>query len=391
MNLLLIWRFVLGYACFRAEGAYSERFVTALYREGLSVWDLRRRDYALYGSIRARQYRRLRVLARECNMRVRVEKKRGLLFWALPVLRQRGLVLSIACFFGAMVFLYQFVWVVEVDGNVDVSEVKILMAAESVGIRPGVRRGAFQARVAEQQIALAVPELAWVGVTTDGSRVIITVKERTPQPEIVDHTEPRNLVAARAGQILLIECYDGTEIAREGSAVAEGDLLISGVVEDKVGNVQLKYARGRVIAETQRSFSAESPLTVAGRELLEENTQRALQFGPFVIPLYWGAFSHDPTEELSREKAQLYLLDMPLPITLYTDTQRRYTETEITLDPHELRGQMLRELRRDIEPQLGGAVVVAEEIAFVKVDGGYRLTLYLALHEDIARGKPVFS
>ena len=50
---------------------------------------------------------------------------------------------------------------------------------------------------------------------------------------------PCNIKAAFSGQILRIEVYEGTAVAKVGEAVVEGQLLISGMVEDTNKNVTL--------------------------------------------------------------------------------------------------------------------------------------------------------
>ena len=79
---LLTWlRWLRGTVTFLITGAFSERLVNLCIRSRLPVWGVSRRKDGLIAHTYARQYRRLRPMARASRTKIRVRERRGLPFW----------------------------------------------------------------------------------------------------------------------------------------------------------------------------------------------------------------------------------------------------------------------------------------------------------------------
>lgn len=136
------------------------------------------------------------------------------------------------------------------------------------------------------------------------------------KPEMENQETPCNIKAAFSGQILRIEVYEGTAVAKVGEAVVEGQLLISGMVEDTNKNVTLiKHASGRVVASTTRRFEVSVPLQKEVTYTVGEPVMRkSMDLFGVRIPL---SLTPQPDESYRKEavRTKLEVNGNALPIT----------------------------------------------------------------------------
>ena len=103
-------------------------------------------------------------------------------------------------------------------------------------------------------------------MNTDGCFITLSVRTAVEKEAGPDQSGAYDVVARRAGLVKSIAAESGTVLAEVGSAVAEGQVLVSGITEvgDPYGEEPvrrlLSHARATVIAETRRTFTASCPL-----------------------------------------------------------------------------------------------------------------------------------
>ena len=85
---------------------------------------------------------------------------------------------------------------------------------------------------------------------------------------------PTNLVAAETGFITRIEVRNGNAVVKVGDSVRAGDLLVSGIMDNKVGESRTAHARGRGICAGAREdgnfYTAEAEGLCAERDRTAE-------------------------------------------------------------------------------------------------------------------------
>ena len=74
---------------------------------------------------------------------------------------------------------------------------EILMALEEEGLRTGVFKGKIDANSIIQNIRLKRNDIAWIGITIEGTNAEVEIKESTAAPEIIKENEYCNIVAER--------------------------------------------------------------------------------------------------------------------------------------------------------------------------------------------------
>jgi sporulation protein YqfD len=153
-------------------------------------------------------------------------------------------------------------WDIVITGNKDVSEKQIRAALHSIGLD----RGAFIPRIdvsdINSRIVRALPELSSASLHIDGTVLYLDVIERVRPPEKADLTGVYDVIAKHDGVITHIETYNGRAAVREGDAVTEGQVIISGVFtagDDPYLEIAT-HARGKAYAYYYREFVYTVPL-----------------------------------------------------------------------------------------------------------------------------------
>ncbi len=284
---LLRWlQFLIGWVEWEAEGGFPERFLNLCAREHITVPRTRRQGISLFGCCYARQYRRLRPLARRCGVRLHVTARHGLPFFTRRYRYRWGLAAGLALYIVMLQIFPHYIWSVDIVGNKDVPAAKIEAVMADLGVKVGAGRTSFNMRAIQLQAIEALPELSWVAVNMEGSVAHVEVNERITAAAPPDLSQPANLKATSDGIVVSTRIVDGQAVVQKGDAVVKGMLLASGIIETTSGPL-FKHARGEVMAKTSHTFTTTVPLEETQNLPSKTGILRpSLQLFSLQIPLY---------------------------------------------------------------------------------------------------------
>lgn len=344
MFILRFLRYLQGYVRFRAEGEFIERFLNLLARDRIAVWDGRKRGNTYTGCARAAVYRKMRRHAKTSGVRLRVTGKSGAPFTRRKYRHRKGVLVGALVFFAFIFVVSGFIWRVEVNGNESVEESHVIAALEEIGVGTGTWRAAIDVREAERRAMLKLPEVAWLALNIKGSTVTVEIDERTPPPPMVDPHKPCNIVAARDGQITSIRVYDGEPLLQQGDTVMKGEIIVSGITEDRMGQNLFRHALADVEAQVQAALTVEVPLAQVEYEPVGETvTRRYLQVFGFDLPLYWPRAVPRPYRA-AREQIPFSLFGAALPAGVLREEFTLMREVPVTLTEEQAKERALKEL-----------------------------------------------
>lgn len=388
-----IFHLLTGYAEFEIKGD-SARFLNIAAKSGFGFWGFAKREGKALVSCKAREYRRLRPVARRCHVRLHCVRKRGLPFQTRRLWMRKGLLAGALGGAALYAFLGSFLWGVNVSGTELLSDRQILDAARQSGVYEGVPKDSFSPKGASHQIVTLVPGLNWVSVNTDGCFAEIAVGEGEEKPEITDDAKWSNMVASRAGTILKVEAERGRPEVHPGDTVQEGDLLISGLYQEEVDPYgpqpdkpleTLGAARGRVLAETYREFTVQ--VSAVKRETVPDGRKKvnaSLTVFGIRIPLGLHAVPEEECRAYT-ETSSLTALGVSLPLTLERDVYEFTQESSRALDEEELKAAALLKLREAQKAAVAeGGRIVKEELEYSFPDGLCILSAKCRCEEEIS-------
>lgn len=229
-----------------------------------------------------------------------------------------------------------------------------------------------------------LPDISWLSVNTHGCTATIELKEKVNIPPIVDKNKICNIKAARTGQILHMDVYEGTAVAKDGDAVIEGQLLVSGIMEDKLGGNMLKHASAKVIAETTETLKAEVPLkqtktVFTGKVVI----RRSGQIFGIQVPL---SFVEKPKGnykcEVSVSSAKVDRSTLPLSVR--TEKWVEQQSQTITITPQQAAKEAEQKIAELQKMQLKDAKIISSEKNISVKNGVYTIILACKCSENIA-------
>lgn len=382
--LLELIRSLRGYVQIGISGRFPERFINITSRKGIRLWKVTRRGEGFTASMYMADYRRARPLARAAGVRLKLCAKRGLPAFVRRWRGRMGIAAGAFVFILTVFVMSQFIWNIDVSGLDAVSESEIRAQLREHGLYVGAFAPAIDSHAVSRAVMLDNGKVRWMAVNITGSCASVEIREEAPPIDIPDYREPANVKARCDGTILRIEAGEGKVLLKEGSGVTAGQLIVSGVMEDKPGGSRLVRADARVIARTvhEARFSVPETVTVsfpAG----EEGERRTLDLFGLHIPLSGYASSCDSSLSGERSDAAC-LMDTDLPVGVITEQITGMTDRTIPFDDNSAEELLMKEARLYEVFSLTDCTVTGRDHTVTHSGGAYTLSVIYDCVEDIA-------
>ena len=380
-------RYCRGTVQFTVTGAYPERFLNLCAQGGVGLWETRRLEGGIAACCAQCHRSRLEYYAEKSGCTLTVRRCSGMRNTARRYRHRAGLWVGAGMLALGLLVMSSFVWQVEVVGTERLSPEAVTAALAEYGVHSGVLSRSIDARTVERQMQIRFEEIAWISVNVEGSRVTAVVEEAVPPPTVMEDGIPTNLVAAETGFITRIEVRNGNAVVKVGDSVRAGDLLVSGIMDNKVGESRTAHARGQVYAQVRARTEIFIPLKQRDYVLSGIARRKYLRIFGIEVPLQRkgvpdGAYR---MEQTIQQPEGIWAL---LPVALREDCYLLMREAEKTVTPEEARRQAQKALALRERGWTDAEILSREPVG---VDGteGYTLTVEYLLEKQIAVEAPV--
>lgn len=247
-------------------GPFLERFFNICAAAGLGLWDVEtQEEHRARVTLALWEIGRARTLAEKAGCEVEEAGRGGLPALVMRYRKRYGMGVGLIALALLFAVFSQFILVVEVEGNENVSASEILAALQSEGFGVGSYGPGVDVRELSNRMLMEMEELSFLTVNISGIRATVIVREADPVPEVADD-RAADLAAARDGVIVRLDVTAGRTVVEEGQAVLAGEVLVSGLLTHETGDgsgtiwaTQQVRAAGEVWALTRRSLSAATP------------------------------------------------------------------------------------------------------------------------------------
>lgn len=391
--------FLRGWVRVQAVGAFPERLLNLCAQNGVEFWAVDwQDDCTVFFTVRLEGVKRLYELGERIGFELKQLERSGFPEFAKRFRARYAFLFGLTLSLCAVGLLSRFVLTVEVTGNERVPQEVILQQLQRFGVCPGAYGPGLDRRQIEQEILLALKDLAWMTINLHGTRVEVVVRETLPVPERVDESGFYHVVSDADGMVVRVEAQQGDALVKVGDIVTEGEILISGTVtmepplySDYPTRYFNTHARGKVWCRTWRSFAAVIPLetevkTHTGRSetvwVLNFFGNRAEIFGNSSIS---GA-AYDKITSVRR-------LELPfgigMPLSLSREEYREYETQTVRLELESARVLLEQQLEKQFLQLVGedGEVLNVEYDLRVS-DGLIRVTAEGECLEEVGREIP---
>ena len=181
-----------------------------------------------------------------------------------------------------------------------------------------------------------------------------------------------------------MEVYNGTPVVNDGDAVVKGQILVSGIFEDKWGGNAFKHADAKIWALTKKSMSDEISLNQEKHIPTDKIVKRkkmkvfGLEIPLSLVPVPKWNYS----KELSRK--DLYILGRRIPITICKEIYTEEIIESVIIDEDEAKVQAEKLVKTYEENNLKDIKILKKDVnQFIK-DDKYIINVEYECQENIA-------
>lgn len=380
--------FYKGYIVVTISGNRIPLLLNMIMQQGLWIHDiLYRKNGSIQFTMLRSDVRHLRPLLKQTHSKIHFGKRTGLPFFMQRAWKRKSFLAGLLIFMGLLYSLTSVVWTIEVEGTKNLSPETIVTAADSVGIH----KGAWIGRLPDTDLLQAemldkVPELSWVGVRIQGTKVNIQVVEKVP-PAVHTPNSPQNIVASKKAIIDKVLVEKGLAAVQKGQLVNPGDVLISGTLPN--GNTV--QGKGKVEATVWYGSEMQIPLQHLRKQYTGPSyNKHYLVFGSYPVQV-WG-YGQNPYKSFEEQAAdrEFYIGSFTLPIRFRTAEVKETQEDIITLSEEEAKQEALERAAADVSAKIGesGRVIDQKILHQRSEHGNLYIKVLTIVQEDIGKPQP---
>ena len=178
---------------------------------------------------------KLRPIVKKTGTRAAVLERYGLPFFIRKMRKRKVFALGLPCCLAFLIAMSQFVWAIDFEGNVSITDDVLLDFLAENGVDYGVAKNKVDIEALEAGLRENFDIITWTSARIEGTHFIVKIKENdlAVEEETEDDKENwpgSNLVATQDGVVVSILTRQGVPKVTEGTSVQKGDILVSGAV-----------------------------------------------------------------------------------------------------------------------------------------------------------------
>lgn len=325
---------IKGCIKFSVKGKNLYKFINALRSERLNCSNQYCKNNIYYGEVTSGDFETVKLLAEQYGMEIDFFEYETLRKKLFRYRHRYGIIIGIILIIASLFYFSNIVLTIEIQGNRNVSDTVVLSMLEELGIKKGTFLSDINFSSCERKLRMNNPDISWVGMRHTGNRLVIEMTEIVHAPEMLNERMPCNIVSAQNAQITKISIYSGQIMRGVGDCVRKNDVLVSGVVTDNKGHVNLRHSLGSVTAIYEDSITIHQDFT----EKIYQDTgntynEKYLNLFNFNIPLFLGKnkFSSYNTDTIC---SPVFLFGKEMPINFVKNklSEKKLIEKTYTLD-----------------------------------------------------------
>lgn len=389
-----IYHYIRGTVRLRVTGPFPERCCNICANAGVPFWNVvRESEESCLLTVSLGDEHRVAELGEKAFCQVEQVSAEGLPGLLYQFRRRYGMLAGLVLVLLLFLVAGQFVLVIEVSGNETITRSEILSQLQSYGFSVGSYGPAVDERDLSNKMLLDFEEMSYLSINISGIRAQVSVRERGPEPEVRDPEEIADVVAARDGVIENISVVAGCQQAQEGTAVLEGELLISHLVThekaDGSGEIFASdevRADGYIRAYTRRTLSAATPLSA----LVPAGEETVTGYGLEILGQRFN-FHQDSSnlDTICDKIAILYPVVLSegeeLPLGLWKTTWKPWGAEPVGVDPESAEGFLKQELEERLKALVGEGEILQTEWQVRRTEGALTVTLEAQCLEEIGK------
>ena len=377
-------KWLWGYRKLKCERLHSVRLLNIMMRHSIDHFGLERtKEGEISFLLLEKEYKILMSILDKTDVKVYSVYCRGVPFIIKSHRNRAGLVFGFAIYLTIIFLSSLFIWDIKVVSTTDTPHNVIIKNLEALGCY----EGAFVPSIDFEDLCIdyvdKYTDFSWVSVNLKGTVAYVEIQEKKLHGEESD--TPRNLIASYGGIIEDYSVYEGKSQVKTGNVVKRGDLLVSGIVDNKDGDFSLCRAKGEVMATVDATLTVEVPFNYqkqiyTGRRFEE----RRIRFFNLTFPYFSDEAPKDITcTSLSEIDSAVLFEEIELPLSIEKNVYREYTVKDFVYSEEEAKSAAQALMKRKISKELPDAELISTQTKEKITESSYILTLDIKCRMDI--------
>ncbi len=352
-----IIRLITGYLKLRLKGDCVLQAVSVLAEEGfvLSGFTPVEEGYSAKCSVFGADSL-LKRLA-ELGVETEISCRGGLPFRCMGYMRRGGLWLGLALGMLIVFGSTRVLWDVRPQCDGDYDSAAVLSDLKELGVFTGASLYDINVYEAEQRFLVKNSLYSDISINLQGTVANVKLRLRTDAEHKAEDNTPCDIVAKEAGIIHKITATKGEPAVEKGNTVAEGDVLINGLVTGKHGGEYLYRATGSAMAMVYREYTVIIPLKTTEKQYTGKTETKTLYtvLGR-EIPLYKTDCTSFAYADSRVNTETIRLASVVFPVVKETLTYREYVLCPVEISVAEAKEKALSAFDAYLEREVDGEV-----------------------------------
>lgn len=365
---LSLWYYFSGYVIIKVTGYGVTRFINMLTYKGVYIWEVMHDENGVSLKISTKALSLVEHCAEKTACTMAIEGQGGLPYIVRTSKNRQFFAYGVLLFVIGLYLLSSVVWVVRVDGNSRVTTEIILDYCDEIGGKVGAIKKRIDTRDMTQKILAKFPEISWVSVGIDGTKLDIKVSESIEKTEIINKKDNQSIYANEKGVVTKVTVERGTPKVAEGDVVNVGDLLISS--EILIGEADMEIpqtveytnAEGSVMARVWREIEKVVDLVYYEKIYTGDvGYNWVLEVGDFVVDAIKPNMENEFADIEIVDRIDIGIGEFGFGLALVKEEYAFYTTEEFSRTTEEAKEIIMKNMRNDLEDGLS-AVGIIENI-----------------------------
>ncbi len=349
-----ILKYFTGYVNVKVEGFFIERFINMCISKKILLMDIKReKSTIMYADVKLADYKRLRQVAKKTKSKIKIQSKNGLPFTAHKYRKRKIFVVFFLIVIIFMVISSNYVWNIDISGNINISKEELIKSLEESGLSVGMSKNDMDTNAVINKIRLKRDDIAWIGITLSGTNAIIKIKETEKAPEIIDENEYCDIIADKTGIITKIDVQNGTAAVKVGDIVEKGQVLVNSYVEGKYTGKRFVHSKANIQAKVWYTKTEKAMFTQQVQvETGNVEKKYSIKFKKNQINLFKTLSKFEKYDTINEEKKLMLFSNFYLPIEIVKTTNKEYVMQEKTYTEEELAEILTQMAEEELEKQI---------------------------------------
>lgn len=381
--------FIGGYT-FEIKNSDTVNVINTLRASSIRYKNLSCNDTSLSGEIPFYQLKKLKKICEYNSFMVNVLSSSKITHLISVNHKRKGILFGIFISFILLFYLSNIILKVNITGCDEKTKSQIETFIFSSRIDYGDIIPLIDFQKLEADIYNTFDCVSFVDISSYNSALNINVSIVTPHDSIIpDNHHPSDIISTKDAQIVKVNVSSGQLVSLVGSGVKKGDLLVSGIVDNKKGEYMYYHSIAQIWGKYEETVIFEQPLNECTEIITDiDLTDRSISYFDIEIPIDRSKRkSNYYIKEETRNNIVFLGIDLPISVIDRMYYISSFINTEYSVDEAKLRIE--NRIKNYEQTILSSAEIVSKYVDEFLSDECVRYEVTYTLVDEIGMQKEI--